>query len=152
MSDRVHDCLTLMCPCRPASLHTREGQSALWEFPRDHRCEGRPRHHHGQLWTLPAHSQLRLRFHHQRQRSCRRKRRLRRGPGGLWGWRMGPHDHWHQQWHRSSRLQHGPRGSDALTRRTNGAGVEWRPILKRTVGMNWTDQMKALLSTDPRCG
>ncbi len=110
----------IMFPCRPASLHTREGQPALWEFPRDHWREGRPRHHYRQLWSLPAHSQLRLRFHHQRQRSSRRKRCLRRGPGGLRGRRMGPHDHWYQQWHWSSRLQHGPGGSDALTRWMKG--------------------------------
>lgn len=100
--------------CRPATLHTREGQPALWEFPRDHRREGRPRHHHRQLWPLSTHGLLRLRLHHQWQRSGWRERHLRRRPRGLGGRRMGPHDHRHQQWHRSSGLQHGPGGSDTV--------------------------------------
>lgn len=106
--------------CRPATLHPREGQPALWEFPGDHRCEGWSRHHHRQLWSLPAHSQLRLRLHHQRQRSGRRERRLRRGPRDLGGRRMGPHDHRHQQRHRSARLQYGPGRSDAVTQPAEG--------------------------------
>lgn len=119
-----------MCPCRPATLHTREGQPALWEFPRDHRGEGRPRHHHRQLRSLPTHSQLRLRFHHQRQRSGGRQRRLGRGPGGR---RVGPHDHRHQQRHRSARLQYGPGGRGALTRWIKGG------IFSRSRGLlKWT--------------
>lgn len=100
--------------CRPATLHPREGQPALWEFPWDHRREGWSRHHHRQLWSLPAYSQLRLWLHHQRQRSGRREPRLRRKPRDLGRRRMGPHDHQHQQWHRSSRLQYGPGRSDTM--------------------------------------
>lgn len=109
--------------CRPATLHPREGQPALWELPGDHRCEGRPGHHHRQLWSLPAHSQLRLRLHHQRQRSGRRERRLRRGPRDLGGRRVGPHDHRHQQRHRGAGLQHGPGRSDAVTQPAEGRSL-----------------------------
>lgn len=112
--------------CRPAALHPREGQPALWEFPWDHRREGWSRHHHRQLWSLPAYSQLRLWLHHQRQRSGRREPRLRRKPRDLRRRRMGPHDHQHQQWHRSSRLQYGPGRSDTMMQKGYFLSPEWQ--------------------------
>ncbi|XP_068032779.1 cerebral cavernous malformations 2 protein isoform X1 [Anomalospiza imberbis] len=87
----------------PASLHPREGQPALRELPGDHRGEGRPRHHHGQLRPLPPLPGRRLCL--QRHR---RRRQLRRAVGALGGGRVGQDDLPHQQRHRGPGLQPGP--------------------------------------------